>query len=479
MVLNREEYENKIAQDMEQIVQEMSEFLAEGIRFTAKMRKQPISPRKEDGAEYIQSLSMPEQGRSSEEVAQELFANVFDNALLVQHPRFFSFVPAAVSPYSLMGTIMTDIYNLHGGGWAEAPGACAVEEKLIQWMGSLAGYDEKECGGVFLSGGSIGNMSAIIAARENKLEENEYYISTAYISDQTHSSVEKNLRLLGLRRDQIVKIPTDDDFRMRVDLLENAIQSDIEAGKKPFIVIGTMGTTNTGTIDPLDKIGKIAKKYNMWFHVDGAFGGSMLLSRDYRAFFRGIELSDSLTWDTHKWLMQTYSCSCLIAKNKQHLLNAFTEHPEYLADVTDQSHNDPWDLGPEMTRPHRAIKLWCTVQIMGTEMLSYVVDYSINNAIIAFEELIRHPDWEIVSKPSCGTLNFRYSPAGYSSEELDRLNSAISKAIIDSGYAYIVTTVLKGKKVLRICAINANTTAEDVRSTIIKLNDIATSMVAE
>ena len=471
--MNREEYEAKMKQGMEDIVTDVSQFVADSVMLNAKIREMPINPSNADGAEFIKKSEIPAYGRDTDEIGRELIEYVFDNALLCQHPRFFSFVPGAVSPHSLVGAILADVYNFHGGGWSEAPGACAIEEKLIQWMGGLAGYDTEKCGGIFMSGGSMANMSAMIAARDTKLGEKDFPIGTVYLSDQAHSSVRKGIRMIGFRNDQQVLVPTDDNFRMRTDLLEKAIEEDIAAGKKPFAVVASMGTTNTGSIDDLYKIGMIAQKYNLWFHVDGAFGGSMLLTKNYKSFIKGIELFDSLSWDTHKWLMQVYSCSSLIVKDKQTLINSFAEHPEYLDDLYDQDHVDPWNLGPEMTRPHRAIKLWCTIQAMGTEMLSYVVDYSVNNAFIALDELLRHPNWDIISKPSCGTINFRYAPSSLTKEEIDDLNGQISKEINDTGYAYIVTTKLKGKRVLRICAINANTTADDVRSTIIKLDEIA------
>ena len=193
----------------------------------------------------------------------------------------------------------------------------------------------------------------------------------------------------------------------------------------------------------------------------------------YANLAKGIELSDSFSWDTHKWLLQIYSCSTLIVKDKQYLLNSFSEHPEYLADVSSSEHNDSWDLGPEMSRPARAIKLWYTLQATGTDLLAELIEYSIFNANLVKKELLKREDWEIISNPSCGTINFRYAPAGLSDEELDELTSRISKEIISRGFAFIVTTVLKGKRTLRMCTINANTTENDILQTIYLLDEIA------
>ena len=260
--------------------------------------------------------------------------------------------------------------------------------------------------------------------------------------------------------------------------MEEAISRDIKAGKKPFAVIGSLGTTNTGSIDPFEELGRIAQKYNLWFHIDGAFGASILLSPIYRGLAKGIELSDSFSWDTHKWLMQVYSCSTLVVKDKKNLLASFTEHPEYLADVSSSEHNDSWDLGPEMSRPARAIKLWYTLQATGTDLLAELIEYSFYNANLAKKELTRRPNWRIISNPSCGTINFRYEPEGLTNEELDELTARISKELIGSGFAYIVTTVLRGMKTLRMCIINANTTEEDVIQTIALLDEIAVKETA-
>ena len=427
----------------------------------------------EEVLDKIANMEIPSKGRDPLIVGQELVNDVFGHSMTTQHPRFFSFVASAVSPYSLAGSILTDMYNIHAGAFDLAPGAGLIEEKIVKWMGTQAGYTGDKVGGVFLSGGSMCNMSAMVAARENKLTPEEFSKGVIYISDQTHSSNEKGLKIIGFRKDQIVKIPTDDDFKMRTDLLEEAIKKDLEEGKKPFAVIGTIGTTNTGSIDPLDKIGEISNKYNLWFHIDGAFGASILISPKYRNLAKGVELSDSLSWDTHKWLMQTYSCSTLVVKNKNHLLNAFTEHPEYLEDVISKEHNDSWDLGPEMSRPPRAIKLWYTLQATGTDLLADVIEYSFIKANYVKDELEKLPNWKIISKPSCGTINFRYEPEGLSEEELNTLTLNISKEIIDSGFAYIVTTILRNKKTLRMCMTNANTTMDDIEQTINLLDKIA------
>lgn len=468
------EFDKSIKKGFEEQAAQLNSYLSKRIEKNAHIRDLPIfeEPGKET-IDRILSMDIPAKGRDPVEVGNELVNDVFEQAMLTQHPRFFSFVASAVSPYSLAGSILTDVYNLHVGGWEQAPGAGAIEENLVKWMGRLAGYPETNIGGVFLSGASMANMSAMVTARDSRLAPEDFAKGVAYLSDQAHSSNQKGLRIIGFRQDQIVKIPTDDDFRMRADLLEEAICRDRQNGKIPFAIIGSLGTTNTGSIDPLTELGQIAQKYGLWFHIDGAFGASILISPIYSNLAKGIELSDSFSWDTHKWLMQIYSCSTLIVKDRKNLLNSFAEHPEYLADVRSSEHNDSWDLGPEMSRPARAIKLWYTLQATGTDLLAELIEYSFFNANLVKKELSKRPNWEIVSNPSCGTVNFRYAPAGLSDEALDELTVRISKEIINRGFAFIVTTTLKGKRTLRMCTINANTTEKDILQTISQLDEIA------
>ncbi len=459
-------------------IEELTQLLSDAFKVNTDIHNQEITQKPDKALlDEIQNMEIPRRGRDTKVIADELINKVFKTSLLTQHPRFFSFVASGVSPYSIAGSILTDIYNINNCGYETAPPISLIEEKLIKWMGSRAGFDDK-CGGVFTSGGSLSNLTGMIAARGNKLTEDEYPVGCAYLSDQAHSSIKKGLRLMGIRSDNIIIIPSDDNFQMRMDLLEEAVKEDKKRGKKPFLIIGTLGTTNTGSIDPIEKITEIAKTYDMWVHVDGAFGGSILFSDIYNHLVKGIENADSLSWDTHKWAMQVYSCSCIIAKDKKNLIHVFAEHPEYLDDVMSTEHTDSWDLGIEMSRPARAIKLWFTIQAMGTDYLSDVIDYPFFYTSLVKKELEKFEDWEITSPPMCGTITFRFAPKGFSENKLDELNGAISRQIINENYAYIVTTTIKNKRVLRMNIINCNTTDEDIISTVKRLDEIAHDFIA-
>lgn len=473
-MLDKKEYELKLQKSREEQIEQISEYLRESIKVNAKIRELPIVPKDtKESIEYINSIEISKKGRPIKEVADEMIKNVYEKMSLIQHPRFFSYVASAVSPYSLLGQILTDIYNPNACGFDMAKEACIIEEKLIKWLGSLAGYDENKCGGLFTSGGSISNVSCMIAARDEKLKDIDLSKGTAYCSDQTHICVIKGLRMIGIREEQVRVIPTDDKFKMRTDILLEKVKEDIKSGKKPFLVVGTVGTTNTGSIDPLNEIADICEEYNMWFHIDGAYGASILFSDIYRNLAVGVERSDSITWDLHKWAMQTYSCGVYIVKNRDHILNSFSEEPEYLEDQKSSEHNDPWNMGPELSRPHRALKFWMTIETMGTDLLTDVIDYSFHNARVAVEELRKNKNWEIVTGPWCGTINFRYSGEGLTEEEINNLSLQISERCLKDNFAHIVTTKIKGKRTLRMCLINGNTTIDDVKETITYLEKVA------
>lgn len=326
----------------------------------------------------------------------------------------------------------------------------------------------------------MANITALTAARDNKLNEETLHLGVAYISDQTHSSVAKGLRIIGIPNTRIRKIHTNSNFQLKTDLLESQIQKDLENGLLPFVVIGTAGTTNTGSIDPLEKISQICSKYNLWFHIDGAYGASVLLSPKYRHLLKGTELADSMSWDAHKWLFQTYGCAMVLVKDIKHLFKSFHVNPEYLKDIEgDAEHINPWDIGMELTRPARGLKLWLTLQVLGTDLIGSAIEHGFELATWAEEALRELDHWEIISKSQLAMINFRYTSDEISEEALDLLHERISERILASGYAAVFTTVLNGKKVLRICALHPETTRDDMRTTIHMLDTFAREILAD
>lgn len=458
-----------------QIEELMKEFISQTVAFYNHIDQEPLSrPADQKTLKNLAKHPIPAQARPLREVYREMLQDVYSDALLCQHPRFFSCIPSTASLLSWMGDVMTNAYNPHASCQINGPSAALVEEKLIHWMCSLAGFPEKS-GGLFVSGGSIANLTALTAARDAKLAGRQRENAVVYVSDQTHSSVAKGLHIIGFEPEQIRIVPSDFLFRMDMDALKAALRKDVSEGRRPFAVVASAGTTNTGSVDPMTEISALCRKYDMWMHVDGAFGASLLLSQKYRQDLAGIHLADSLSWDAHKWLLQTYGCSVVLVRERSNLVKSFAAHPEYLKDS--QASEDSiefWDLGPELTRPARSLKLWLTLQAMGTDQIGGIIDRGCAMAQLAEKIIGKNPRWEIVCPAQHGVVNFRYRSDGRLRErELDEINHRIAKEITESGFAQIYTTQLKGKTVLRMCTINPETTERDIRETVERLMEMA------
>lgn len=421
--------------------------------------------------EHLSRIGIPEKGRKPAEVIREMTDKIYPFGCHSSHPRFLGFVPSGASYLSWLGDIMTCAYNRHAGSFSNFPTGCVIETELLRWLAQKAGFPSQS-GGLFVSGGSMANLTALTIARDKVLSEGVWHLGTAYISDQTHSSVAKGLHMIGIPGSHIRKIPSDDKFRMDTRILEQAVRSDLSRGLHPFVVIASAGTTNTGSVDPLKEISRLCRLHGMWMHVDGALGASVLLSQKHHHLLDGIQSADSLSWDAHKWLFQTYGCGIVLVRDQTDMIHAFHAHPEYLKDLDAQEESmNPWNLGPELTRPARGLKLWLTLQVMGAEQIGAAIDHGFALAAHAQRELKRYPNVELLSPAQMCIVNFRFRPFGLSEKETDRLNLEISRRILSRGYAGVFTTELKGKKALRLCALHPETTRGEI-SSILKHLDL-------
>jgi glutamate/tyrosine decarboxylase-like PLP-dependent enzyme len=274
-----------------------------------------------------------------------------------------------------------------------------------------------------------------------------------YLSDQAHSSNIKAINILGFKKEQIRIIPTDMEFKFSMNKLKNAIARDKIEGLNPFCLIASSGTTNTGTVDPLEELAAICKKENIWLHVDGAFGAAVILSKNGRKLLKGIDKADSLTIDPHKWLFQPYEIGCLLVRDHKSL---------------SESEINFYDHGIELTRHFRALKFYMSIKTFGLKAFREAIDYNINLAEQVEAELRKSDKWEVVSPATLAIINFRYNPVkeNLSEKKIDQVNQKIAAKMMASGEALLVTTILLGQVVLRMCLINPRTTLEDVKSTI-------------
>lgn len=422
------------------------------------------------GAAALRNMGVPAIGRPLNDVVTQLLQDINPWRAKMDHPRFFAFIPGPASPLSALGDLVTAMHNAHAGSWLQSSGPSAVEAGLIEWLASRVGLPAT-AGGLFVSGGSMANLTALTVARDQKLALHERPLAVAYVSEQTHSSVAKGLKIIGFGPDQIRRMPTDTAFRMDMAALASAIEQDHAAGLKPFVVIASAGTTNTGSVDPLRAIRTLCDRHGLWMHVDGAYGASAALSPAHQGLLDGIGEADSLSWDAHKWLFQTYGCGMVLVRHREHLTQTFHTRPEYLRDAhVDTDQINYWDLSGELTRPARAMKLWLTLQVLGSQAVGEAIAHGCQLAQWAEDELRRHAHWEVVSPAQLAIVTFRMTHPGLSPEATDALSRAISRRAIDDGFAAVLTTQLRGCTVLRICAIHPDATEMDMRETIRRLD---------
>ena len=417
--------------------------------------------------------AVPQQGRPLEEALEDLLDPALSSGMDTGHRRFFAFIPSPASPLSWLGDLAASVHNRHGGSELQSPGGAALERGLIRLLCEAAGLPDA-AGGLFVSGGSAANLAGLCLARDQRLGEDERGRAVVYLTRETHASVVKALRILGFHDRQIRIVPTDGRLRMDVGALEAAIAADRAAGRKPFAAAASAGTTNTGAIDPLAEIADICEAHGLWLHVDGAFGASALLSGAHRGLLAGIERADSLSWDAHKWLFQTYGCGMLLVADRLALPQSFALSPDYLRDgAAEDVEPNFWDLGPELTRPDRAARLWLTLQVMGRSGMAAAIAHGFALAEAA-ERAVRAADgWTVVSSAQMAIVAFRYAPEGLGEEDADAINAAAARKLMEQGFAVVGTTRLGGRTCLRICAIHPQACEDDMTATIARLDALA------
>jgi glutamate/tyrosine decarboxylase-like PLP-dependent enzyme len=436
--------------------------------FDTQHEKLPVSLATREEMDDLFLEEAPEKASDPQKVLDFVLDKVVSKSTIVSHPKAFSFVPGPSNYISAMADTLATGFNIFSGGWAASPAAAELEIVTLQWLLKIFGFPAKKGGGIFTSGGSMANLTAIVTARNIKCGE-DFSNAVIYLSDQAHSSNIKAINVLGFGKEQIRIIPTTQEFKFSINKLKNAIAKDRLNGLHPFCLIGTAGTTNTGTVDQLSELSVLCKQEDIWFHIDGAYGGAAILSVDGKKMLKGIEKADSLTVDPHKWFFQPYEMGCLLIRNVNHLKGTFTEKPEYLRDVEgNTSEINFYDHGIQLTRRFRALKFYMSVKTFGLSSFRKAITYNIKLAEKTEIILRKSPNWEVISPATLAVINFRFNPIGndLSEKQLDALNQKISKGVMDSKEALLVTTILHNQVVLRMCLINPRTTLDDIKETL-------------
>ena len=393
---------------------------------------------------------LPRAGQPWRDVLAQFQADVVAPTNHVDHPRFFAYIPLANNFAGVMADALAAGYNIFNAVWLQGAGAAQVERLTIDWLRQIFGFP-LEAGGTFVSGGSMANLTALAVARQVRLQ-GDMSGAVAYCSDQIHFAISRGLKVLGFQPDQLRKIPSDEKYRLTLPRLRAAIDDDRAAGRRPFCVIATAGTTNTGAVDPLDQLADFCRSEALWLHVDGAYGApAMLTARGQRAL-KGLDRADSLALDAHKWLFQPIECGAVIVRQRRWLSQTFKEQGEYLKDVeqADDERNYMYQ-GVQLTRQFRALKLWMSFKVFGLDAISRAIEAGFDNAELAEALLRKAGCWEIVTPAQMAIVTFRYQPAGGDEALANRVTHDLVGRLLDDGFAFASGTQLREKTVLRMC----------------------------
>jgi len=382
------------------------------------------------------------------------------------------YIPGGGLYYSALGDYMADVFNRYAGLFSAGPGAVRMENMLIQWMAKIVGYPRNAAGNL-TTGGSLANLMAIVTARENKrINSANVERSVIYLSAQVNHSVFKAIRIAGLKECHVQLVPIDKRYRIIASELEKQIERDKRQNLNPFLVIASAGTTNAGTIDPLEGISIVCRKHRLWYHVDAAYGGFFILTEKGKEKLRGIELADSLTIDPHKGLFLPYGLGVILVKDKKALEAACSEkvkvkkgsstaqsyQPDYMPLQKPNEPPSPAYYSAELTKHFRGLRLWLPLKLYGVKPFRACLEEKLLLAKY-FHREIRKLGFKVGPEPELSVATYRYIPKHLADDlvMVDKFNKSLLKAVNNDGRVFISSTKLDGKVVLRLACLSFRT----------------------
>ncbi|MDC3959804.1 pyridoxal phosphate-dependent decarboxylase family protein [Polyangium jinanense] len=408
---------------------------------------------------------MPERGVPFRRVLARLFDRAIPVSLNPASPGYLGYIPGGGLPSTALADLIADITNRYTGLWMPAPGLVQLEISVIRWFCTLAGYGPS-AGGWLCSGGSMANLAAVVTAREAKLGE-DIDRGVLYTSEGAHHSISKAARVAGLPRRNTRVVPVDASFRLRRDELARAVAADRAAGLRPFMVVAQAGSTPVGAVDDLAALADVCAEEGIWLHVDAAYGGFFLLTARGRGALAGIERADSIALDPHKGLFLPYGTGCLLVKELATLRAAFSEAAAYLPpSQEDQEHWDFADLGLELSRPARGLRIWLPVWLHGASAFREALDEKLDLARDAAARVRALPGVRIVAEPELSLFAFRVEPPGMNATEFDAFNRRVLARVNQRKRLMLTGTTLRdpalGEEVfvIRVCVLCFRTHAD-------------------
>src|SRR5213082_1655134 len=441
--------------------------------------------------------SLPEEATDFEQLLDLIRKPLLELSRHNGHPRMFGYVQAPGTAIAAIADLLASTLNANLTAWRSAPAAVELERLTIDWIKQIIGFN-RDAAGLFVSGGSMANMAALAAARRAKApaqiqDKGAQFCTEAlrvYASEETHHSVAKAAALLGIGRDNVRLISVDERYKINLDELVAAIEEDRAAGHLPICIVANAGTVATGAFDPLPPISDIAQRFNLWLHVDGAYGGFAALAPSARPLFASIKEADSLALDPHKWLYLPVDCGCILYRDPEMARATFAHEAEYTR-VIGQGADEAfafWDYGPELSRRFRALKVWMLLKGVGLQGLSEAIEKDLACAR-HFEKLVQNSeDFEMLAPVELSIFCFRHLPARLKralataspserekiEEQLDDHNERLLLALQRDGSSYLSNARLHGRFSLRGCVMNYRTTLRDMEILLDDLRRVAT-----
>ena len=452
--------------------------------YFARIRSLPVFPETDAGkTSEALGTELPLDGEPLDQLMADC-TTILDGSRHNGHPRFFGYVASPATAPGVFGDLIASTLNSNVTSWRSGPAATEVERTVVSWLAQMIGYSggNTKSHGLLTSGGSMANLTALSIAHRSKADRNVAHAGlwnrrpmTIYASEQIHMSIPKAADLLGLGRDQVRLVKCDERFRMDTADLRQRIAADKLNGLTPFCVVASGGTVNTGAVDPLAEIADVAREFDLWFHVDGAYGALAAMDQTKRALFSGLDRADSVSLDPHKWLYVPLDSGCLLFRDEAIARAAFSfDEADYIK-IHEQDEDEAfafWNYGPELSRRFRALKIWLTLRYYGTERIAQAI--SEDNALASYMagRVNEEPDFELLAEPELSICCFRYVPPGLQgtvderNAALDTLNNEIMLAVQRGGKAYVSSATLRERFALRACITNFRTTRGDIDQTL-------------
>jgi aromatic-L-amino-acid/L-tryptophan decarboxylase len=419
----------------------------------------------------------PETGTDPAPLLEQTARLLFDHSLFNGHPRFFGYITSSPAPIGILADLLAAAVNPNVGAWVLSPAATEIEAQTVRWIASFIGYPA-DCGGLLVSGGNMANMVCFLAARAAKAGWNVREDGLAakhaqrlriYGSVETHTWLQKAADLTGLGTSSIRWIPTDARLRLDVSALRRQILDDVAAGDRPCLVIGTAGSVSTGVVDPLKDVAAVCREHDLWFHVDGAYGGFAAAVPGAPDDLRGVSEADSVAVDPHKWLYAPLEAGCVLVRDPEALRAAFAYHPPYYH--FDEHATNYVDYGPQNSRGFRALKVWLALKHAGAAGYRRMIadDMQLSRAMA---DAVRHSDVLELLTQELSITTFRYVPrdlrssvgADDTERHLDVLNRELLDRLQRRGEAFVSNAVVTARYALRACIVNFHTSRADVEA---------------